>query len=103
MNSYVVEHQLRLGWVGDRCPSRHLFEIGCHVLLGLVMGAISNKSVLSFALSICVCSSLLSDNKKRSHTQLDSRKNQIKCFLNIFKHRTRCVFLGRNRNILISN
>ena len=21
----------------DRCPSRHLFEIGCHVLLGLVV------------------------------------------------------------------
>ena len=28
--------QLRFLWVGDRCPSRHLFEIGCHVLLNLV-------------------------------------------------------------------
>ena len=28
-----ARHQLRLQWVGDRCPSRHLFEIGCHVLL----------------------------------------------------------------------
>ena len=23
--------------VDDRCPSRHLFEIGCHALLGLVI------------------------------------------------------------------
>ena len=29
-------YQLRFRWVGDRCPSRHLFEIGCHVLLILV-------------------------------------------------------------------
>ena len=29
-------YQLRYLWVGDRCPSRHLFEIGCHVLLILV-------------------------------------------------------------------
>ena len=29
-------YQLRFLWVGDRCPSRHLFEIGCHVLLNLV-------------------------------------------------------------------
>ena len=34
-NSCVVEHQLRFRWVGDRRPSRHLFEIECHVLLGL--------------------------------------------------------------------
>ena len=26
-------YQLRFLRVGDRCPSRHLFEIGCHVLL----------------------------------------------------------------------
>ena len=37
VNSYAVEHQLRFQWVGDRSPSRHLFEIVCHVLLGLVM------------------------------------------------------------------
>ena len=30
-------YQLRFLWVGDRCPSRHLFEIGCHVLLNLVI------------------------------------------------------------------
>ena len=29
-------YQLRFQWVGDRCPGRHLFEIGCHVLLNLV-------------------------------------------------------------------
>ena len=29
-------YQLRFLWVGDRYPSRHLFEIGCHVLLNLV-------------------------------------------------------------------
>ena len=30
-------YQLRFQWVGDRCPvRRHLFEIGCHVLLNLV-------------------------------------------------------------------
>ena len=29
-------YQLRFLWVGDRCPSRHRFEIGCHVLLNLV-------------------------------------------------------------------
>ena len=29
-------YQLRFRWVGGRCPSRHLFEIGCHVLLILV-------------------------------------------------------------------
>ena len=29
-------YQLRFRWVGDRCPSRHLFEIGRHVLLILV-------------------------------------------------------------------
>ena len=29
-------YQLRFLWVGDRCPSRHPFEIGCHVLLNLV-------------------------------------------------------------------
>ena len=29
-------YQLRFRWVGDRCPSRHLFEIGYHVLLILV-------------------------------------------------------------------
>ena len=29
-------YQLRFRLVGDRCPSRHLFEIGCHVLLILV-------------------------------------------------------------------
>ena len=23
--------QLKFLWVGDRCPGRHLFEIGCHV------------------------------------------------------------------------
>ena len=27
---------LRFLWVGDRCPSHHLFEIECHVLLNLV-------------------------------------------------------------------
>ena len=37
INTYVVEHQLRLRWVGDLCPGRHLFEIGCYVLLGLVI------------------------------------------------------------------
>ena len=30
-------HQLRLRWVGDRCPSLYLFEIECHVLLNLVI------------------------------------------------------------------
>ena len=29
--------RLRFLWVGDRCPSRHLLEIGCHVLLNLVI------------------------------------------------------------------
>ena len=29
-------YQLRFQWIGDHCPSRHLFEIGCHVLLILV-------------------------------------------------------------------
>ena len=29
-------HQLRFLWVGDRCPSHHIFEIECHVLLNLV-------------------------------------------------------------------
>ena len=24
-------YQLRFRWVGDRCPCRHLFGIGCHV------------------------------------------------------------------------
>ena len=24
-------YQLKFLWVGDRCPGRHLFEIGCHV------------------------------------------------------------------------
>ena len=33
----VEEYQLRFQWVGDRCPGRHLFEIGCHVLLSLVI------------------------------------------------------------------
>ena len=28
-------YQLIFQWVGDHCPSRHLFEIGCHVLLNL--------------------------------------------------------------------
>ena len=37
IDEFLVEHQLRLRWVGDRCPSRHLFEIGCHILLGLVI------------------------------------------------------------------
>ena len=38
-NLYLVWliEQLKLRWVGDRCPSRHIFEIGCHVLLGLVI------------------------------------------------------------------
>ena len=40
-------YQLRFRWVGDRCPSRHLFEIGCHVVLIFVINA----------LFICVCSS----------------------------------------------
>ena len=31
------EDQLRFRWVGDRCPSRHLFEIECHVLLNLII------------------------------------------------------------------
>ena len=31
----VVLYRLRFQWVGDRCPSRHLFEIECHVLLNL--------------------------------------------------------------------
>ena len=30
-------YQLKFLWVGDRCPSRHLFEIGCHVSLNLVI------------------------------------------------------------------
>ena len=30
-------YQLKFLWVGDCCPSRHLFEIGCHVLLNLVI------------------------------------------------------------------
>ena len=30
-------YQLKFLWVGDRCPSRHLFEIECHVLLNLVI------------------------------------------------------------------
>ena len=30
-------YQLRFLWVGDRCPCHHLFEIGCHVLLNLVI------------------------------------------------------------------
>ena len=30
-------YQLRFLWVGDCCPSHHLFEIGCHVLLNLVI------------------------------------------------------------------
>ena len=29
--------QLKFLWVSDRCPSRHLFEIGCHVWLNLVI------------------------------------------------------------------
>ena len=29
-------YQLRFHWVGDRCPGRHLFGIGCHVSLKLV-------------------------------------------------------------------
>ena len=29
-------YQLRFLWVGDCCPSRHLFETECHVLLNLV-------------------------------------------------------------------
>ena len=29
-------HQLGFPWVGDRCPSRHLFGIGYHVLLILL-------------------------------------------------------------------
>ena len=29
--------QLRFRWVGDHCPSSHLLEIGCHVLLNLVI------------------------------------------------------------------
>ena len=29
--------QLRFLWVGGRCPCRHLFEIGCHVLLNLLI------------------------------------------------------------------
>ena len=36
MNSYQVEHQLRFRWIGDRCPSRHLFEIERHVLLQVI-------------------------------------------------------------------
>ena len=30
-------YQLRFPWVGDSFPSRHLFEIGCHVFLNLVI------------------------------------------------------------------
>ena len=30
-------YQLRFLWVGDSCPSRHLFQIRCHVLLNLVI------------------------------------------------------------------
>ena len=30
-------YQLRFLWVGDRCPSCQLFEIGCHFLLNLVI------------------------------------------------------------------
>ena len=29
--------QLKLRWVCDHCQSHHLFEIGCHILLGLVI------------------------------------------------------------------
>ena len=29
--------QLRFQWIGDLCPSRHLLEIECHVLLNLVI------------------------------------------------------------------
>ena len=58
MNSYVVEHQLKFQWVGDCCPSRHLFELRCHVFARFGdMNTISNKSVLPFALSICACGS----------------------------------------------
>ena len=32
-----VSVEISMGWVGDRCPGRHLFEIGCHVLLNLVI------------------------------------------------------------------
>ena len=38
VNVFLCEggYQLRFLWIGDRCPSRHLFKIGCHVLLNLV-------------------------------------------------------------------
>ena len=35
--SYVEGYQLKVLWVGDRWPGHHLFEIGCHVLLNLVI------------------------------------------------------------------
>ena len=33
----MVVHELKLQWVGVQCPSRHLFKIGCHVLLSVVI------------------------------------------------------------------
>ena len=29
-----IEISVGIGDIGDRCPSRHLFEIVCHVFLG---------------------------------------------------------------------
>ena len=51
----MVVHQLKLLWVGDRCPSRHLFETECHVF---PTNAMSDMSVLSVFLSRCMYSSL---------------------------------------------
>ena len=31
--SYVVLYRLRFQWVGERCPSQHLLETECHVLV----------------------------------------------------------------------
>ena len=69
MNSQVVEHQLRLQRVGDHCQSRHLFEIGCHVLLDLVieMKYLINQYCLLIYLYACA-----------------HQVNKVKLFLNIF-------------------
>ena len=59
LNSFIKEYLLRFLWVGDPCPNSHLFELGCHVLAKFgEITARSSISVLLFALSICMCSSL---------------------------------------------
>ena len=83
----MMLYQLRFQWVGDRCPSRHLFETGCHVLLRDI-NAMSSMSVLPVLLSICVCSSLLT-------SRIDV--NKVKFVLDSFEHRTRSVFAGASK------